>query len=235
MKRFLKILPCLFVALFAAEIIAVFVPKQDRGLHVREFGRLPVLLNGRIQPFDSVARNSLLQIRSTGDVPLEEVPSWKFWHHPQKLKATEWLLEVMTRPELADTRPIFLIHHRELIDEFRLQDKGVERSGLHYYTFNDLKGPALEQIGEQGRKASALKSEDQTAFHKQALKLANATLLYQRLKLSLQPEGLDDFSGQVAEFEKSFAAASQALKDSEAGKNFDKEAVRKMAGPLQQY
>jgi hypothetical protein len=127
------------------------------------------------------------------------------------------------------------IHHRELIDEFRLQDKGVERSGLRYYTFNELKGPVLDQISEQGRKASALKSEDQTAFHKQALKLANATLLYRRLKLSLQPEGLDDFSGQVAEFQKSFAAASQALKDSEAGKTFDKEAVRKMAGPLQQY
>ena len=60
-------------------------------------GGLPVLLNGRIQPFDSVARNSLLQIRSTGDVPLEEVPSWQFWHHPKKLKSTEWLLEVMAQ------------------------------------------------------------------------------------------------------------------------------------------
>ena len=73
---------------------------------LREFARLPVLLNGRIQPFDSVARNSLLQIRSTSDVPLEEVPSWKFWHHPKKLKATAWLLEVMFKPEVADTRPI---------------------------------------------------------------------------------------------------------------------------------
>jgi len=235
MKWIYKTLPWFFLGLFGIEIIAVIIPKRDGEFHVREFARLPVLLGGRIQPFDSMARNSLLQIRSTGDVALEEVPSWKFWHHAKKLKATEWLLEVMTQPGLADTRPIFLIHHREIIDEFRLQDKGVERSGLRYYTFNELKGPVLEQISEQGRKASALKSEDQTAFHKQALKLANATLLYRRLKLSLQPEGLDDFSGQVAEFQKSFAAASQALKDSEAGKNFDKEAVRKMAGPLQQY
>src|SRR5712671_622278 len=99
MKTLLKIMPCCFLALFAAEIIAVLVPKPGS-----EFGRLPVLLNGRVQPFDSVARNSLLQIRSTGDVPLEQVPSWKFWHHPKKLKSTAWLLEVMARPEVADTR-----------------------------------------------------------------------------------------------------------------------------------
>src|SRR5512144_296887 len=126
MKIVWKVLPWCFLALFAAEIIAVLMPKNDGEYHVREFGRLPVLQNGRIQPFDSVARNSLLQIRSTGDVPLEEVPSWKFWHHPKKLKSTEWLLEVMTRPEEADTRPIFLIHQSALLGELRLQEKRVE-------------------------------------------------------------------------------------------------------------
>ena len=63
---------------------------------------------------DSVARNSLLQIRSTGDLPLEQVPSWKFWHHPKKLKSTEWLLEAMARPANADERKIFRIDHPEL-------------------------------------------------------------------------------------------------------------------------
>ena len=80
MKLLFKVIPWFFVVLFGAEIIAVFMPKpnKDGELHAREFGRLPVLMNGRVQPFDSVARNTLLQIRSTGDVLLEEVPSWKF-------------------------------------------------------------------------------------------------------------------------------------------------------------
>src|SRR5258707_8905498 len=107
MKRWFKILPWLFLALFATEIVAVLVPKKDGEFHTREFGRLPVLLGGRIQPFDSVARNTLLQIRSTGDVPLELLPSWQFWRHP-KLKSTEWLLEVFFKPDVAKTRPIFL-------------------------------------------------------------------------------------------------------------------------------
>src|SRR6185503_5642106 len=160
-----------FVLLFVTELVVVLLPKKDDEFHVREFGRLPVLLNGRIQPFDSVARNTLLQIRSTGDLPLEMVPSWKFWHHPKKLKATEWLLEVMARPEAADTRPVFLIHHAELLGELKLQDKGVEKSGLRYYTFKELE-PLLPVIEEQGKKAEAVKEEAQrTPFQKQVLKL----------------------------------------------------------------
>src|SRR6266702_4744536 len=147
-KVFLRILPWLFVALFGSEIVAVLMSKPDGEFHVREFGRLPVLMNGRIQPFDSVGRNSLLQIRSTADVPLEEVPSWKFWHHPEKLKATEWLLEIMFRPDQADKRTVFLIHHPELIGELKLENIGVEQSGLRYYTFSEVT-PALPEISRQ--------------------------------------------------------------------------------------
>src|SRR6266700_7473678 len=170
-KVLLRILPWLFVALFGAEIVSVLMPKPDGEFHVREFGRLPVLMNGRIQPFDSVARNTLLQLRSTGDVPLEEVPSWKFWHHPAKLKSSEWLLEVMTRPEVADTRPIFLIHHSELLGELKLQDKGVEKSGLRYYTFDQLK-PVISKVEEQSKKAAEGKEEQRNTFQKHVLKLA---------------------------------------------------------------
>src|SRR5436190_12080636 len=165
MKLLTKIIPWFFVALFATEIIAVMLPKKDGEYHQREFGRLPVLLGGRIQPFDSVAHNSLLQIRSTGDVPLEEVPSWKFWHHPKKLKATEWLLEVMTRPEIADTRPIFLIHHPDLISELKLEDTGIEKSSLRYYSFNEIRAVAREII-EQGQKADKVDSALQTTYEK---------------------------------------------------------------------
>jgi cytochrome c-type biogenesis protein CcsB len=234
MKTLLKILPWCFVALFASEIIAVMMPKKDGAFHTREFGRLPVLLNGRVQPFDSVARNSLLQIRSTGDVPLEEVPSWKFWHHPEKLKATPWLLELMTRPEIADTRPVFLIHHAELLGELKLQDKGIDKSGLRYYTFNQLR-PVLEEISKQGQKASEIDAAKQTTFQKQVLKLANAVTLYQRLKVTLQPEGVDNFAQELANFKKDLPAAQAAAQAGQGSKDFDKDAIARMAQPLQDF
>jgi cytochrome c-type biogenesis protein CcsB len=234
MKFVYKLIPWFFVALFGAEIVAVMMPKKDGQFHVREFGRLPVLLGGRIQPIDSVARNSLLQIRSTGDVPLEVVPGWKFWHHPKKLKSTEWLLEVMARPETADTRPIFLIHHSDLLGELKLQDKGQEKSGLRYYTFAELR-PLIPEISEQGRKAGAVKSEEQTSFQKQVVKLANALTLYQRLKVTLQPEGADNFLKEVADFAREVAPARVAARASESGTNFDKEVLHRIARPLQDF
>ncbi|MBI3850760.1 MAG: cytochrome c biogenesis protein CcsA [Verrucomicrobia bacterium] len=234
MKSLYKILPWLFVALFATEIVAVFLPKKDSEFHVREFGRLPVLLNGRIQPFDSVARNSLLQIRSTGDLPLEIVPSWKFWHHPKKLKATEWLLEVMLRPEQADERPIFLIHHPDLIGELKLGDKGLEKSGLRYYTFNEIR-PVMREIGDQGDKANAVKAELQTPLQKQVVKLANAAMLYHRLKNSLQPEATDDFAKELSDFQNAIPAGIRAARASQEGKEYDKVALEKLVEPLGQF
>src|SRR6185436_8522189 len=112
---------------------------------------------------------------STGNVPLEEVPSWKFWHHPKKLKSTEWLLEVFFKPEMSDTRPIFLIHHPDLISELKLAETGVEKSGLRYYSFKEL-GQVLEEISVQGRKASAVEDAQRTTYQKQVLKLANAMM-----------------------------------------------------------
>jgi cytochrome c-type biogenesis protein CcsB len=239
-NTWLRLLPWAFVALFAIEIIAVVAPKKDGAFHVREFARLPVLHGGRIQPFDSLARNSLLQIRSTGDVPLEEVPGWKFWHHPQKLKATEWLLEVMTRPEVADTRPIFLIHLPDLLGELKLQNSGIEKSGLRYYTFDQIK-PVIPEVAKQAarivdredKKAST--PEQRTVFENQVMKLFNAVSLYRRLKFTLQPEGVDDFSGEIVEFQRNLGPARAAAQASQDGKKFDEDAIRRMAGPLQAF
>ncbi len=263
MKALSKIVPWLFLALFASEIIAVMMPKKDGEFHVREFGRLPVLLNGRIQPFDSVAHNTLLQIRSTGNVPLEgngadgswgdwnelrknaktapltERAWWQFGKHPKKLKSTEWLLEVMTRPEDADSRPIFLIHHAELIGDLKLQDKGIENSGLRYYTFDELK-PVAQEIFKQAE--PILKREEQnrssaerrTVFEKQLMKLYNAVTLYQRLKYTLQPEGVDNWSQELVEFQRNIGPARVAARAGENGQSTDQEALQRIARPFKQ-
>jgi cytochrome c-type biogenesis protein CcsB len=236
MKIVFKILPWLLVALFSAEIIAVLAPKRDGEFHVREFGRLPVLLNGRIQPFDSVARNSLLQIRSTGDVPLEEVPFWKFWHHPKKLKSTEWLLEVMLRPEQSDERPIFLIHHPELLSELKLEDKGVKKSLLRYYAYSQVK-PVRDEIHTQAKQIRTADKDEKlwTPLQKQTMKLENALTLYERLKNSLRPQVSEDFAQELTDFKKAMVPGMAAFRAHEAGQAFDQEALDHFTEPLNHY
>jgi ABC-type transport system involved in cytochrome c biogenesis permease subunit len=233
MKAFWKILPWLCLAVFTTEIVMVMKPKAESEWHTAEFGRLPALLNGRVQPLDSVARNSLLQIRSTGDLPLELVPSWQFWRHGKKLRSSEWLAEVFFKPEVADTRNIFLIHHPELVSELKLSDKGIEKSGLRYYPYNDLK-PLVDEIftlaGTVPQEAA-----QQSPFQKQVLKLANALNIYQRLKSSVQPEGTTNFVQLLADYEAALPAGVRAMRAQQVGADTDQAALQKFMQLGQQF
>lgn len=225
MKTLLKWLPWFFLALFAIEIVAVMKPRENVGLHTAEFGRLPALLNGRVQPIDSVARNSLLQIRSTGDLPLEILPSWQFWRHGKKLRSSEWIAEVFFAPKAADTRNIFLIHHPDIISELKLADKGIEKSGLRYYTYDEL-SPLVDEILAQAGKASEVESANQTTYQRQILKLANAVNIYQRLKNSVQPEGTTNFVQLVADFQAAMPAGIRAMQAQQMGGDADQTAAK---------
>jgi ABC-type transport system involved in cytochrome c biogenesis permease subunit len=228
MKLPLKILPWFLLAVFVTEMVVVVMPRKDGAFNVSEFGRLPVLLNGRVQPLDSVARNTLLQIRGTGDVPLEEVPSWQFWRHAKKLRSTEWLLEVFFKPEAADTRPIFLIHHPDIISELKLGDKGVEKSGLRYYTFHELRG-VTQEVFTQARLAGKVESAQRTTYQQQILKLGNGLMLYRQLKNSIQPEGAHDFAGFIADYQATIPVAAAAARAQQAGEKHDEAALKKIS------
>src|ERR1700760_2847572 len=102
------------LALLVAAVVSVIVclvPPQDKSetFAVQEFGRLPVVANGRVQPFDSLARNSLLQLRGKQTAL---VAPWE--SNSEQLSAIQWLLEVLTNPAVADTRPVFRIDNPDL-------------------------------------------------------------------------------------------------------------------------
>ena len=87
------------------------------------FGKLPVLLDGRIQPIDSTARNAMQVIRhkSTGRYAREggaEV---------ETIPAVEWLLELAAKPDTARTRPVFRIDNEEVKDNL-----GLDKSEKHF-------------------------------------------------------------------------------------------------------
>ena len=65
-----KWIPLILVVVMAGWFLSGLRQPPETGFHTREFGKLPVLMNGWFQPFDSVARNSLLQIRTKQTVPV---------------------------------------------------------------------------------------------------------------------------------------------------------------------
>ena len=97
-------LPWGIVGVMALWAISSLRPPADPSpFRIKEFSELPVLLNGRVQPMDSVARNSLLILRSKQSLALED---------GKMMDATEWLLEMMTRPDKADEDAFIQLHPR---------------------------------------------------------------------------------------------------------------------------
>src|SRR5260370_21291823 len=139
----------------------------------------------------------------------------------------------MARPEVADPRPIFLINHPDLLAELNLAEKGVEKSGLHYYTFEQLK-PVLAEIEKQGTQAEQVDDKLRNSFQRQAVKLYNALFHYQLMKSAARPPIWDDFQGELAEFEKSIPAGMAALRARDDAQPYYKAALERFWTPLEQ-
>jgi hypothetical protein len=169
----------IFVAYLAASVVSL--PGRSRsGFDVTAFGRLPVWANGRGQPFDSVARTSLLQIRGPVTAPTDGLKAGQA--RPAMMDPTEWLLEVLAKPDTADTRPVFGISH-ELLGKLQ---SPVPGGGTNYYAFNDL-GPKASEIQRQVQQIANMKASDRAQWQEELIALRDKLILYERLKNSLAP------------------------------------------------
>ena len=205
----------LCAALFA--IKPIFSKKQvaEDEIDFYAFGKLPVLKeHGRLQPMDSIARSALLQIAHQQRISLEgNGPNneWgdlyelslksngqglsyqsfgqKFTKRPKKLHPTEWLLEVMMQPDVADKRFIFRIDHPELLSELQLEKLGVNKSGLRFYNFQQLR-PHVLMLHNKGQVIRAKKAQDRTLYEQAAFGLTQGLHIYIQLRNSLQPNYL---------------------------------------------
>ena len=179
-------LPWVVVTIFVVYVaVAIFRPSQSTGgFDTRGFGRLPIWLGGRVQPIDSAGRLALLQIRGTASVPQTDRRWWHVWERAPELGATEWLLEVLAKPDAADARQIFRIDNAAV--RVGALPAPPESPVQSYYSFKDLH-PRVKEIGEQVARASKVKSADLTAADRGWLKLRNALFCMNGLKNTLQP------------------------------------------------
>lgn len=217
-----RLIPWIVTTIFLAYIAAAILrPGSTAAFDSAAFGRLPVSMNGRVQPIDSAARVALLQIRGTVTVPGASNQRWRFWNRSGGLDATEWLLEVLTRPNLADTRRIFRLPDATV----RVAAVNAARIGppAAYYAFEDLQ-PRVKEIGDAVARAFKVKPADRTPTDRAWLKLRDDLVLYERLKNTLQPNSFlqsetpgkpftYDFGARLASYEADLRRAITARLD----------------------
>jgi ABC-type transport system involved in cytochrome c biogenesis permease subunit len=214
-----KYLPLIVLALFAAWILSTLRVREKTEFHTHQFGKLPVLLNGRVQPFDSVGRNALRQLRNKQTVPLTG---------GQQMDATEWLLEVMAKPESADERKVFRIDNDEVKSLLKLP---VDEK---HFTYNQIES-SFEELEKQGQRIGEIESAQRTAFESQTYKLYSAVMLYQRLKVTLRPPGTEDFAAELADFQAIAPAGAAAARLQQMGQAYDTNAFNTLIGYLSRF
>ena len=219
MKRFF---PALVFVLAAFWIGASFVPakKSHDGIDLANFGKIPVLVGGRIKPLDTVARNSLLIIHTKQTLRLND---------GRQISAIKWLADTLFNAPVADQYPTFVIQNADVLGLF-----GWQQSDRKYFSFAELT-PFLKQIDEQGEQAEKLQAVDRSAYQSAILNLRNALLLYQRLKNSLQPEDAENFAAELQAFEKAVPEAARAARARETGAAFDQAQLDQVAEVVQGY
>lgn len=202
-------IPLIVTLLVAVLVLAgAFRPAPKEGFAWREFSELPVLVNGRLKPLDTVARVSLLSIQGKQSVRLEDSEG-------NKLSAIQWLAEVVFDPQTANTRPIFLIHDPEVLALF-----GWQQEDEKFFSFEQLQ-PHLAEVDKQARLASDVPAETQTRFQKHALALYRKLILFQRLKNSLQIEDSPDFAREIALYGDALGPGREALELRTREQEFD--------------
>ncbi|MBI5393851.1 MAG: cytochrome c biogenesis protein CcsA [Verrucomicrobia bacterium] len=228
-----KWLPFIVAAAMALWVLSTVRAPADKDFAYTEFGRLPAVFNGRCQPLDSVARNSLLQIREKQAANIEP---WKGeFENPKLIPAIEWLAAVMMKPEVADAWQVFRIDHPELVSLLKLPEKDKEKqSDGKHYSWNQMQ-PSLDALEKETKRASKVEGAHRTPFDQAVLKLQQRLMLYTRLKNTLQPQDAQDWPRELAEYEKLIVPGMAAMHAQQAGKEHDKAVLEKFFGFLQRF
>ena len=133
-KRF----PLIITAVALAAVASTFrSPKNPSKFDTVAFGQLPVLVNGRVKPLDTVARTSLLMMQGRQRVSTPD---------GRRVSHLEWMLDVLYQSPVADHYQVLEITHPELLAMLELD---VETgAGKKRFAIKQVVGRLAEQAAD---------------------------------------------------------------------------------------
>jgi ABC-type transport system involved in cytochrome c biogenesis permease subunit len=213
-------LPWVVAGVFGLWIVSTLRMPRDKEWAISEFGKLPVVSNGRFQPMDSLARNSLLQLREKQSMRLND--------EKRTMPATEWLMEVMMHQDKADERKVFRIApgQHELKSLLRLppKNRATGDDGKHY-SWNQIK-PSLEALEKEGKRIAQIEPAHRNKLDQAIMKLQNALFLYMRLKNTVHPQDSTNFVVDLERYVASIKPGIEAFRLQQQEKTHNEAALK---------
>jgi ABC-type transport system involved in cytochrome c biogenesis permease subunit len=216
MKTFMKLLPVLIgIVLFAGYAASkARLPKDnDKSAvykhlkditekapetipNVYQFAELPMVYEGRLKPFDSLARNTLRVLSDSEDIyrPANDTDNLSAMSRmvgSKKIKVppAAWLLDMISNHKRSLDYRIFRIHNTDLIKTLKLEEK---KEYNFKYSFGELRNEEIEHkhdghshkavrmqiVREEAGKVSGVDQKKRTPYQTAVLRLANQLSLY---------------------------------------------------------
>ena len=247
MKRWIPISVLFLAFAYVASSLRAPAPKEG-DFDLAAFGRLPVLVHGRIKPLDTVARTSLLVLQGRQRVSDPTVPE------PFVASPTEWLADLLFAPAKADTYPTFRLSSTDSPELLTLMGLTDDVVAIHYqdpvlrtlaladfvpgsrsrFSFKQLE-PKLAELDRQAQLADPVEAQLRTPFQKAVVQLRDRVFLYQRLKHSAQAPDSPDFLDELGKFQKALPAGVAAVRAKQKNEPANEEAFKAMITMAERY
>ena len=232
-KIFQKWFPPFLMLVMALWFFDKLQAPKDKDFAFTVFGNLPVTANGRVQPMDSLARNSLLSLREKQTLNIEP---WKAWNEkPKIIPATEWLANVMMNPAVADDWPVFRVDNPDLLSLLKLPEKdAAKKSDGINYSWNQIQ-PSLDTFDKENQRIQKIDAANRTAYENGVAKMQQRLTLYAQLRNAVQPADASDWPAELAAYEKMIPEGVTAIKAQQAGKTYDQTNFNAFAALIGRY
>jgi ABC-type transport system involved in cytochrome c biogenesis permease subunit len=180
MKGFAGLLPGLVVGMAGLYLVLEAVPPgaRDGEMDLDAFGKIPVMQDGRVKPFDTVARSKLIIISNKQTFRGDKGKSQP---------AIKWLLDVMTSGDLGEDGPaqkaqVFRVDNDQLLGMLGLEI----RPEFFRYSINEMR-PKFEQLQQQVDRLKNLNEKQWDAFDQKVFDLYKHLEIYVDLALRKEP------------------------------------------------
>lgn len=145
--------------------VAAAAPWDERTVDL--FTHLPVQEQGRVKPFSTIAAFSLLRMNHMRAFRDSE---------GKKHTPTEFLLEVLFRPDDARSEKVFLIENSDALDAIGLPHEGKKRRDR--YSYDEL-APARGRLFQLAHEYDRIKAQDRSPVQSEVIDLAHAFLEFE--------------------------------------------------------
>jgi ABC-type transport system involved in cytochrome c biogenesis permease subunit len=145
-------------------------PKTPDGdMQVDQFGKFPLVYEGRIKPFDTLARNSLTKISNQQTFKDEA---------GKRQPAIRWLLDLISGKPETDHHKVFRIENMDVLNTL-----GLERRKGFRYSWDEVRKESVE-FSKQVKLARAGKKEELSVYQRKLLELMTKVQLFRLLQES---------------------------------------------------